>query len=121
MYYQGQYSFLDKEQKFKLIPIPKNMDLIEGHGHDETVETLKWFANGYVSILRRSDGRLQINDMRYGTVGPLRKAEDSYIFSFILEPDDEGKLQLTDGQGGRPDPDERVDLFSDLVERVRGI
>jgi inner membrane protein len=121
MYYQGQYSLFDKEKRFKLRAIPKNMDLIEGHDHDETVETLKWFANNYVSIIRRSDGRLQINDMRYGTVGSLRNEEDKYIFSFILEPDEHGKYQLTQGQGGRPDPEERVELINDLVERARGI
>ena len=121
VYYQGQFSFFDREKKFKLKKVPKNLHLIDGNVHDETVETLKWFANDYVSILRRKDGRLQINDMRYGVTGDLREPEDSYIFSFILVPDNEGKLQLAEGQGGRPDPEERMDLMDDLITRVKGI
>jgi len=121
VFYQGQYSFFDKEKKFKLKKVPKNHHLIDGYKQDETIEVLKWFANDYVSILTRNDGRLQINDMRYGVMGTSREPEDSYIFSFILEPDTRGNLQLAEGQGGRPDPDERLDLMDDLVSRVRGI
>lgn len=119
-FYQGDYSLLDKERKFNLKKVPKNNHLLDGFHNDKTIETLKWFAKDYVSIIRRSDGRLQMNDMRYGTIGNRRKEEDKYIFSFILESNDEGQLQLTDAQGGRPEPEERIHLISDLMNRIKG-
>ncbi len=120
VYYQGDYSLLDEDKRFKLTKVPKNEYLLEGYEQDHTVETLKWFSGNYYSIITRSDGRLQINDMRFGTVGNSRPAEDRYIFSFILEPNDKGSLELTDSQGGRPEPEERVSMMSDLFNRIRG-
>ena len=119
-YYQGDYSLLDDEPKFNLKKIPKNYNLLDEYEQDHTVEILRWFASDYVSVIRRSDGRLQMNDMRFGTIGNRRAEEDRYIFSFILEPNEQGKLELADAQGGRPKPDERVSLITDLVKRIRG-
>ena len=120
VYYQGDYSLLDEDKRFKLRMVPKNEYLLEGYEQDHTVETLKWFSSNYYSIIRRSDGRLQMNDMRFGTIGDRRAEEDRYIFSFILEPNEDGALELTDAQGGRPDPEERVNLISDLLKRIKG-
>ena len=119
-YYQGMYSIFDKEEKFKLTPVPKNIDYIYGHENDRTIQILKWFSNDYIGIIKRSDGRLQLNDMRYGTFRQSNNSEDDYIFRFVVEPDEKGELQLSESFGGPPDED-RVGMMGTLMSRIKGI
>lgn len=119
-YYQGMYSVFDKEEKFKLTPVPKNLSYISSHENDSTIKILKWFSNNYIAIIERRDGRIQLNDMRYGTFRESNNSEDDYIFRFIVEPDENGELQLSESFGGPPDED-RASMMGTLMTRIKGI
>ncbi len=120
-YLQGSYSFFDKDPIFKLSEIPKNHDLIShAYEDDETINILKWFSDGYYAILRRKDGNLQINDMRYGRFSEERDGEDDYIFRFPISKDSKGYYSLVKAEGGPP-PGNEDEIFGQLITRIKGI
>ena len=119
-FYTGLYSFNDREPKFKLFEVPKNYDLIDYKSDDKVVNTLKWFSKDYYAVIRRKDGLLQINDMRYGTFDGADAGEDSYIFRFVVDKDSDGYYQLQSADGG-PKRGSEGEIFGDLFDRIGGI
>lgn len=120
VFYQGQYSFFDTERTFQLAAIPKNHDLIPDGDGDHTIETLRWFSDDYYGVIRRRDGRLQINDMRYGSFSGTGQDEDDYIFRFVVEKDSSGRYWLDESAGGPPRGREQ-EIFSKLLSRIQGV
>jgi len=119
-YYFGLYSFFDKEKKVILHSIPKNWDLLDAQEDDNTINTLKWFSNDYYGVMKRKDGSLQINDMRYGTYDGKDTNEESFIFRFGVKKGSDGMYQITDEQAGPPNED-RAEIFKELWKRIKGI
>ena len=119
VYYQGQYSFFDKDEKFDLIAIPKNRHLIPDGEGDHTIETLKWFSSDYYGIIRRKDGKLQINDLRFGSFSGKGKDEDDFIFRFVIEKDVTGVYKMNQSDGGPP-PGKEKEVMSLLLSRIKG-
>ncbi len=120
VYYMGQYSLFDREKKFKFTTIPKKEYLIHGQENNETLKILKWFSKDYFALMIRDDGRLQFNDVRYGTFRGSGEEETDYVFRFVLVPDKSGKLVLTESEGGPPRGNEE-EVFQQLVHRIKGI
>ena len=116
----GQYSLLDKERKFKLYKIPKGHELLGDTEGDEVIDILKWFSNDYFAVIKRQDGKLQLNDMRYGTFRGKPEGENSYIFKFALERGNDGNYQLDEATGGPPRGGEDR-LMGELWNRIKGI
>lgn len=119
VFYQGQYSFFDEDDKFDLVSIPKNHDLLTPKKSDHTIETLKWFSNNYFGVMKRKDGKLQINDLRYGSFSGLAKDEDDFIFRFVVNKNQDGDYKLSNSEGGPPRGREK-DLLTTLITRVKG-
>lgn len=119
-FYTGLYGFNDKQKEFKLVEIPKNHSWLDAKADDKVINTLDWFSKGYYSVLRRKDGRLQVNDMRYGTFRDGTVGEDSYIFRFVVEKDENGYYQMDDAVGG-PKRGGEKDMLSQLSARIKGI
>lgn len=117
-YYQGQYSLFDKSP-IQFQPIAKNHNLILEQD-DRTIEILKWFTKGFYNIIKRKDGKLQINDLRYGTLRANGNGEDDYVFRFVLEKDRDGKFKMLKAKGG-PEPGDEKRLLASLWERIKGI
>lgn len=121
-FYQGQYSLLDKEPKFKLTKFDKNHDLIsDAPADDKVINTLKWFSNGYYAVMTREDGKLQINDMRYGTFRGDGSSEKDFIFNFPIEQNADGSYKLIKAQGGPPEDADMGQMARDLWKRIKGI
>lgn len=84
-FYYGMYSLFDKEANIQFLALPRNHELLEPHKNEELVQILLWFANDYYNVIRRDDGNLQFNNLRFGLLGggtyPLK---DPYIFKFVL-------------------------------------
>ncbi len=121
-FYHGQYSLLDKEKAFKLNKVPKNHKLLaDAKADDKTINILKWFSKEYYTVLRRSDGGLQFNDMRYGTFRGDSFGENDYIFRFVLEKGEDGYYQMLDAEGGPPDDVDQGAMATDLWNRIKGI
>lgn len=116
-YYHTQYSLFDKPEKLgKLRVFPKNHHLIDQYKGDRTHHILTWFSNGYYNIIRRRDGRLQLNDMRFGTYGDLEGNEEDYIFKFILS-EKNGELHA----GQSRDAQQNIgETFNALIDRISG-
>ncbi len=116
-YYFGYYSHYDESDKVDdFIEVPKNHHYLDGHQHDRSITILKWFTNGYYNLINRRDGRLQMNDMRYGSMNAQFDEETDYVFPFILEEKD-GQLEAhqernTDNVDG--------EAFSTFFSRVWG-
>ena len=119
-FYTGLYAFKDKVQEFKLIEVPKNHHWLEAKEDDKVINTLSWFSDGYYSVLRRRDGRLQVNDMRYGTFRDGTIEEESYIFRFVVEKDENGDFQM-DAAAGGPRRGGEKEMLQQLSRRIRGI
>ena len=103
--------------------IPKQHGLIgEALETDKTLGILRWFSNDYYSLLRRDDGRLQFNDMRYGVYNASKAGitADDYIFKFIVKKDGTGHY-LLDGDAGRPPKGKEREMMSVLWTRIKGI
>lgn len=118
-FYTGLYSFYDAQPRFKLIEIPKNHKLLSADQEDKVINTLKWFSKDYYAVMRRQDGRIQINDMRYGTFDGVDADENSYIFRFVVEKDDLGWYQLQSADGG-PRAGSEKEIFGELYDRIAG-
>ncbi len=114
----GQYSLLDKTKKFDLKEINKNYHLLH-YPTDKTRQVLEWFTKDYCAVIRRSDGKIQINDLRYGQFNPSKdNNENNYVFRFVLE-DDGQSYQLGESEGGPP-PGEESNMFNRLWNRILG-
>jgi len=68
----------------------------------------------------RHDGRIQLNDMRYGTFRGENFSEDDFIFKFILEKDEQGYYFITN-EAGRPSREDREAMMPELIKRIKGI
>ena len=120
-FYHGLYSDFDKVKEFKLKEIKKNHHLIaDAKADDQTINILKWFTSGYYMCMIRHDGRIQLNDMRYGTFRGENFSEDDFIFKFILEKDEQGYYFITN-EAGRPSREDREAMMPELIKRIKGI
>lgn len=114
-FYHAQYSLFDEESTFPQVNVlPKGLELISGHEEDRAIKILRWFSKGYFNIITRADGKLQLNDLRFGSFDGKFDAEDKYIFRFILEEKD-GELDAHQERGGREINKEELDKYFSRV------
>lgn len=117
--YFGTYSVFDKVKRVKLTAYAKNRALLsEVQPGDYDIETIQWFSKGYYTAITRSDRKLQLNDMRYGTFGIGETDENSYIFRFILDKDQNGFYHIDENSQRPPDRDMRAGL-RDMFHRIK--
>ena len=90
--------------------------MLSGYEDDSTFKTLRWFSNNYYTVLRRPDGELQMNDVRFGIFGTKLKKHSDYVFKFILEEKKDG-LEMRQSREGR---DLNKDTFKELWNRIWG-
>ena len=122
-FFIGQYSWFDREKKFKLKELKKDHHLLgEIKPDDYTIDRLKWFSNGYYNVIKRADGKLQLNDVRFGLFDmnlPVTE-EKNFIFRFEIEKQSDGKYILVKEDGGPPAGKEK-EMFPNLWKRIKGI
>lgn len=116
-FYQGLYSIFDQEPKVThFITIPKKYELVEEYQEERFMKVFPWFSNGYYSVLRRKDGRLQINDLRFGSMSTSSSNESDFVFKWIIEEQNGKPVVVPSGP-----PSGSEDAFKDLWERIKGI
>jgi inner membrane protein len=116
-YYYGMYSLLDKEPKvYQFFKTPKNHHLIAAYEDDPDIKILQWFTDGYYTVDQMPDNKLQIGDMRYGTIKERQARPEDYVFKFSIVPNDEGGVDAFEAR----DMDQREDAFGDLWTRIKG-
>ena len=117
-FYMAQYSLFDRSPiDFKRVE--KRHNLLPDSENDETISTLRWFSNDYYNVVKRADGLLQFNDLRYGTFRET-DSEDDYIFRFIIEQQSDGHYEMQKTIGG-PDEGETTEIFTLLWNRIKGV
>ena len=117
-YYLGSYSLFDT-QEIKFTALKQNENMLQNSSDDRTVRILKWFTNGYYNVITRKDGKLQMNDLRYGSLNNNYLDEDSYVFRFPLEQNENGNYDVLDSDCGPPEGSEK-EMMSILIERIKG-
>ncbi len=116
-FYWGDYSFFDPEPALpKLVRIPKGHRLLAGHESDRDIRILRWFSKGYFNLVRRQDGRLQLNDLRFGSLYRHSERERNYVFRFLLEEVD-GQLKA---RRMRPDMPLEKETLARFFRRIKG-
>jgi len=120
-FYIGSYSLLDKVPEIRdLQEVPKNEYLVEGGENDRTIKTLRWFSDRYNGFMLRDDGKIQVNDLRYGGFNTNWNDPDAYIFKFLLDKQEDGSFSMEESIGGPPDGDQS-DMFKKFFIRIKGI
>jgi inner membrane protein len=117
MYYQGLYSLRDAEPRIAIWnKFPKNHELLKDFEDDRSIKILKWFSKDYYNVIHRKDGKLQLNDLRFGIFGEKAISENDYIFHFILEE----KNSKIEAHQSREQP-EMEENFKQLWTRIKGL
>ncbi|HHH49947.1 MAG TPA: metal-dependent hydrolase, partial [Saprospiraceae bacterium] len=116
-YYHAYYSIWDKTASLsKISKIEKNHQLLDNYKENRAVKILTWFSNNYYNVLQKTDGDLQVNDLRFGSLGDFDDAE-SYVFKFILK---EKNGHLEGYESRNPKRANRA-VFKKLWKRLKGI
>jgi inner membrane protein len=115
----AQYSILD-EIPIAFHPTSKGYELLHHLDTDETLGVLRWFSDGYLNAVRRDDGSLQLNDLRFGTFSGRAEDADDYIFRFkLIDQGPEKSYGFERAQGGPPD-EKAEDMMLELFDRACG-
>ena len=115
----AQYSILD-EIPIAFHPTNKGYDLLHHLDTDETLGVLRWFSDGYLNAVRRNDGSLQLNDLRFGTFSGRAKDADDYIFRFkLIDHGPQETYGFERAQGGPPD-EKAEGMMLELFDRACG-
>lgn len=92
-FYHSSFTLLGEEPYIRQFNVlSKGHEWIKPYQNDHTVKILQWFTRGYYSVLKLSDNKFQLNDLRYGSTEENFTDEEKYVFRFILE-DSGGNLK----------------------------
>ena len=120
VYLLAQHSFYD-EVPVTFTPVAKGFEQLHNMDSDPTLATLRWFSAGYLNAVRRDDGQLQVNDLRFGTFSGEAKGPDDYIFRFnLVDNGHDESYGFQQAQGGPPD-DTAETMMRTLIKRAQGI
>ena len=116
-YYHASYSIFDTSP-IQFLPIPKNHHLVSDGADDRTIKTLKHFTDGFYNVMERDDGKLQFNDLRFGTFRQQGDISD-FIFRFYVVKEKPGKYRMETTIGG-PEEESTSSVFQELYYRILG-
>lgn len=118
-YYFGDYSIFDKERAFQPFkPIVGNHHLLEGLEDEREVRLIRYFTKDFLGVIPLPDGRLQLNDLRYGFLGENAADTSAYLFHWVLDPATR-PVTVTQEAGAPAEGPSKV--FGDLWTRVKGM
>jgi inner membrane protein len=89
-YYIGYYSLFDGGAPVKFFRFEKNHHLLEKINDRENLNRLIFITDGYFTT-EEKDGKLIMNDLRFGQTDGWAKGEGDFVFTYFLEEKD-GKL-----------------------------
>ena len=116
-YYLGSFSLLDQEWSVQdFTPVPRRQTVPDAAPDDHTLSILRWFSNGYYTILEKPDGSLHFHDLRYGALGGDEPIQERMIFSFVLTPGPDG----WEAHQQRPEDRDMGRDFQNLWRRMLG-
>ncbi|MEM6397543.1 MAG: metal-dependent hydrolase [Bacteroidota bacterium] len=118
-YWISDYSFFDARRKFQPFKqVEGRQELLADIEDTRTVRLLRYFTNDYLGVIPLPDGRLQLNDLRYGYWGDDPNDPRSYLFHWVVDPN---KFPLEVTQETGPPEGGAGEVFEALWERTKGI
>jgi inner membrane protein len=120
-YYFGQYGFNDAQAVVgKISTIPKNHHLLNAVPPDSrALKFLRWFSDGYYSVLPYRGDTLQVNDLRFGLMGDTLRGRN-YVFPFLLFKNEKGEWDIHQNNRNQESINENKRSFGDLWRRIKG-
>ncbi len=118
-YHCGQYSLLDEERTLQPLQavLGRHELLADYHGQRE-VDILRWFTDGYYTVLPLGEGRVQFCDLRYGLLGTDPENPNSYIFSWVIDTTRQPVRVVEQRAGPQQD---RGEMLGRMWDRIWGI
>ncbi len=119
-YWMGYYSLLDKDREITFHFAEKYHHLIDNIKSRQAIGRLIWFSKGFYNI-EEKNGFLYFNDLRSGPVNGWIEENRDYVFSYkIIKKGGEGNTRI-EIEPARPFLRMRFEMFSQLIERIKGI
>ena len=113
-YLIGNYSIFDT-QPIEFVAHPKNHQLLGDWIEKRNVKRLIDISEGWYTISER-EGDIYFNDLRFGTLSPIARADADFAFSYKLV-EENGKIKAIETEKTRGDAKE---LLSQLGNRILG-
>ena len=116
-YYCGYYSILDREAKIDSIRVlSQNQYLVKEFMQQKELKILTWFSDQYYNLMDLGNGRLQYNDLRYGTLSFKFDDPKDFIFHFNLTKEGDHLKVLPERESPKRNPEE----LNKFWERIKG-
>ena len=113
-YLIGNYSIFDT-QPIEFVEHPKNHQFLGDWIEKRNVKRLIDISEGWYTISKR-DEDIYFNDLRFGTLSPIARADADFAFSYKLV-EENGKIKAIETEKTRGDAKE---LLSQLGNRILG-
>ncbi len=113
-YLIGNYSIFDT-QPIEFVSHPKNHDLLGNWSEKRNVKRLIDISEGWYIISEKEDD-IYFNDLRFGTLSPIARADAEFAFSYKLV-EENGEIKAIETEKTRGDAKE---LLSQLGNRILG-
>ncbi|MBO2544255.1 metal-dependent hydrolase [Salegentibacter sp. BDJ18] len=113
-YLIGNYSIFDTKP-IEFVEHPKNHQLLGDWIEKRNVKRLIDISEGWYTISER-DGEIYFNDLRFGTLSPIARADADFAFSYKLI-EENGEIKAIETEKTRRDAKE---LLSQLGNRILG-
>lgn len=114
----GYYSLFDTSDDIIYSEfIPKNHHLLGEMANEKKIKQLMKITEGWYTI-EEKEGKLILNDLRFGQDGFNSKTANNFIFNFELFYDENGEFQAIEQPRTLENGDE---MFNQLIERIKGI
>lgn len=112
------YSIFDKHKIVEEVArVNKNELLLDGLATHPDIKILKWFSDGYYSVMRMDEKTLYLGDLRYGNTHSDFKRPEDFIFVFKIDqsynPLNISSIRNRDG--------DISDMLGTLWNRIKGI
>jgi inner membrane protein len=108
---------LDHEAKIDSIRVlPQNQYLVKEFMQQKELKILTWFSDQYYNLMDLGNGRLQYNDLRYGTLSFKFDDPKDFIFHFNLTKEGDHLKVLPERDSPKRNPEE----LNKFWERIKG-
>ncbi len=116
-FYIGQYSLFDSNPNLHYLNVlPKQDSIMQVLAPYEDFQTLKWFADGYLTAMP-TDSIIYLCDIRYGAMGDTVRDQRDFVFYFTAR-EEQGKYVFAENR--EPPTGEMGEMFRQLITRIKG-
>ena len=115
VFYMGMYSLFDKTPTVEFYPLEKGHELLTPYIAHKDIQTLQWFSDDYYNVFSLPDGKLQLSDVRFGSIAEKSFKPEDFVFRFIIDPQPSG-LEITEVR----ERENMGGVFTTLIERLKG-